>query len=84
MSPITATIIPDTSTVIEAARIAARQGCGLYITPDGRTVVAPQPLPGWQRIGVAVKQMQQMRDAYEQTDATAGCCDMNGIVGRAA
>lgn len=52
---IAATLIPDTATVIEAARLAARQGCALYITPDGRTVVAPQPLPGWQRIGVAIK-----------------------------
>lgn len=56
MNKLAATIIPDTATVIQAARIAARQGCGLYIAPDGRTVVAPQPMPGWQRIGVADKQ----------------------------
>lgn len=55
---IAATIIPDTMSVIQAARLAARQGCGLYITPDGRTVVAPQPLPGWQRIGVAIKRLR--------------------------
>jgi len=76
MNP-SATIIPDTATVIQAARIAARQGCGLYITPDGRTVVAPHALPGWQRIGVALK---RLRDDYDHTDATAGCCD----IGRAA
>lgn len=58
---IAATIIPDTATVIQAARIAARQGCGLYITPDGSTVIAPQPLPGWQRIGVAVKAPRPVR-----------------------
>lgn len=75
---IAATIIPDTATVIQAARIAARQGCALYITPDGRTVVAPQPLPGWQRIGVAIKSPRPVKlwDEYEQTDRSAGCCDM--------
>lgn len=56
MNPIADTIIPDTATVIEAARIAARQGCGPYIAPDGRVVVTPQAMPGWQRIGVADKQ----------------------------
>jgi hypothetical protein len=73
---IAATIIPDTATVIQAAREAERQGCGLYITPDGHTVVAPQPLPGWFRIAV--------RDAYEETDRTAGCCDIDRIGGVAA
>jgi hypothetical protein len=58
---IAATLIPDTATVIQAAHIAARQGCGLYIAPDGRTVIAPQPLPGWQRIGVTVKQARPVR-----------------------
>jgi hypothetical protein len=31
------------------------------------------PLPGWFRIGAA-----DVRDAYEETERTAGCCDLNG------
>ena len=40
---------------------------------DGHTVEwLPVPKPGWYRIGAA-----DVRDAYEDTDRTAGCCDMD-------
>lgn len=74
---VVAHIIPDESRAIDAARLAAMLGLGLYITRKGKTVLAPQAKPGWQRIGAGIK------DAYEQTDATAGCCDMDEIVGAA-
>ena len=45
----------------------------LYTNGD-RLAWLPQPMPGWYRIGAA-----DVRDAYEDTDRTAGCCDMEKI-----
>lgn len=74
---IAAVIIPDTATVLEAARQA--RASNLHLISDGkRTVLSPIVPPGWYKFAVKVK--DSVRDAYEQTDRTAGCCD----IGRAA
>lgn len=74
---IAAVIIPDTATVLEAALQA--RAAGLHLITDGRrTVLSPVIPPGWFRCAVKIK--PSVRDAYELTDATAGCCD----IGRAA
>ncbi len=51
-------MIAATATIIQSARQEARQGCGLYIAPDGQVVVAPQPMPGWQRVGIAALKLK--------------------------
>lgn len=49
------TILPSTTTVAEAARLATARGCGVYLTPHGQAVLAPAAKPGWQRIVVREK-----------------------------
>lgn len=71
---IAAVIIPDTTTVLEAARQARASSLHL-ITNGERTVLSPIVPPGWFK--VAVKAKAGALDAYEQTDRTAGCCDMD-------
>lgn len=71
---IAAVIIPDTTTVLEAARQARASSLHL-ITNGERTVLSPIVPPGWFK--VAVKAKAGVLDAYEQTDRTAGCCDMD-------
>lgn len=56
--------------MIEASRAKHDPACRLY-TDGFRLAWLPRPLPGWFRIGSI-----EVRDAYEQTDATAGCCDI--------
>lgn len=56
--------------MLEASRAVRGPDCKLY-TDGKRLAWLPQRLPGWYRIGGA-----DVRDAYEDTDATAGCCDM--------
>lgn len=52
---------------------------GMHLIHDGREVkVSPIVPPGWFRVAVCV------RDAYEETDRTAGCCDIDRIGGVAA
>lgn len=52
---------------------------GMHLIHDGRHVkVSPIVPPGWFRIAGCV------RDAYEETDRTAGYCDMNQLGGAAA
>lgn len=70
---ICAVIIPDTATVMDAARQA--KASNLHLICDGkRTVLSPIVPPGWFKI--AVKAKAGVLDAYEQTDRSAGCCDM--------
>lgn len=42
--------------LIDVARRAHRAGAALYLRPDGQIVVAAQPLPGWTRVGVGVRE----------------------------
>lgn len=60
--------------MLEASRVVRDPSCKLY-TDGHRLAWLPKPMPGWFRIGAA-----DVRDAYEDCDATAGCCD----IGRAA
>lgn len=74
---LTAVILPARATVreaiVEALGVPHEPACRLYT--NGRSVAwLPRPLPGWYRIGAA-----DVRDAYEATDLTAGCCDMEKI-----
>ena len=56
--------------ILEASRMQRDPSCKLYT--DGRRMAwLPRRLPGWFRIGAA-----DVSDAYEQTDRTAGCCDI--------
>lgn len=48
--------LPRDVTAVEAANTAAESGCGLFITRDGEAKCAPQPQPGWQRVGVFIKE----------------------------
>ena len=63
---------PTVRDVIKAAlAVPHAPDCRLYT--DGRNVEwLPQPRPGWYKLAAV-----EVRDAYEQTDATAGCCDMD-------
>lgn len=56
--------------MLEASRLVREPHCKLYT--DGRRLAwLPRALPGWFRIGAA-----DLRDAYEETDATASCCSL--------
>jgi hypothetical protein len=51
---ITAIHVPAESELLEAFTSAAARG--MYLITDGkRTVISPQVLPGWHRLGVTVK-----------------------------
>ncbi len=64
--------------ILEASRMQRDPSCKLYT--DGRRMAwLPRRLPGWFRIAAA-----DARDAYEDCDASAGCCDMNEIGGGVA
>lgn len=57
MNKITAVIIPDTATVMEAAQQAAARR--LHLLTDGRRVVlSPIVMPGWHRLAVKIKPPQ--------------------------
>lgn len=67
--------LPATLAKLERAAIEG----GMHLIHDGRHVkVSPIVPPGWFRIAGCV------RDAYEETDRTAGCCDIDRIGGVAA
>lgn len=72
---LTAVILPPQENfrlaMLEASRAVRDPSCKLY-TDGHRVAWLPRPLPGWYRIGAA-----DVRDAYEDTDRTAGCCDMD-------
>lgn len=74
---LTAVILPPRDklhpAMLEASRAIRDPACKLY-TNGERLAWLPTPLPGWYRIGAA-----DVRDAYEATDLTAGCCDMEKI-----
>jgi hypothetical protein len=57
--------------IVDAIGIPHEPSCRLY-TDGHRVAWLPRPIPGWFRLAAA-----EVRDAYEQTDATAGCCDMD-------
>lgn len=50
------TVIPNTTTVLEAANQAAASHLHLVIDKNGRTLLTPIMLPGMQKIGVHHKQ----------------------------
>lgn len=72
---IAAVILPEREQIkpamIEASRVVRDPACKLY-TNGHRLAWLPRRLPGWYRIGAA-----DVRDAYEDTDRTAGCCDIS-------
>lgn len=58
--------------VIEALSVPREPSCRLYT--DGRRVAwLPRKLPGWYKLAAV-----EVRDPYEETDATASCCDIEG------
>lgn len=69
-----AVILPERAqlkpAMLEASRAVRDPSCKLY-TDGHRLAWLPRRLPGWFRIGAA-----DVLDAYEQTDRSAGCCDM--------
>lgn len=76
---ILAVIIPDNATVLDVARQA--KASNLHIINNGqRTVLSPVVPPGWFKMAVKVKNADGVLDAYEQTDSSASCCDMNEAV----
>lgn len=70
----TAVILPPRAqlkpAMLEASRAVRDPSCKLY-TDGHRLAWLPRRLPGWFRIGAA-----DVRDAYDATDRSAGCCDM--------
>lgn len=71
---IAAVILPEREQIkpamIEAGRAVRDPACKLY-TNGHRLAWLPRRLPGWYRIGAA-----DVRDAYEDCDRTATCCDI--------
>jgi hypothetical protein len=59
--------------ILEASRMQREPSCKLY-TDGHRLAWLPRSLPGWYRIAAA-----DVRDAYEDCDATAGCCDLGNL-----
>ena len=59
--------------MLEASRAARDPSCKLY-TDGHRLAWLPKRMPGWFRIAAA-----DVRDAYEECDATAGCCDVGRV-----
>jgi len=74
---LTAVILPPRDklhpAMLEASRAVRDPACKLY-TDGHRLAWLPNPMPGWFRIAAA-----DVRDAYEDTGRTAGCCDMEKI-----
>ena len=70
----TAVILPPREmlkpAMLEASRAVRDPACKLY-TDGHRLAWLPRRLPGWFRIGAA-----DVRDSYDATDRSAGCCDM--------
>lgn len=58
--------------ILEASRMQREPHCRLY-TDGKRLAWLPRQIPGWFRIGAA-----DIRGPYEETDATASCCDIEG------
>lgn len=56
------TVIPNTTTVLEAANQAAAAHLHLVIDRHGRTLLTPILLPGMQKIAVHNKQTRAARD----------------------
>ena len=54
------TVIPNTTTVLEAANQAAAAHLHLVIDRNGRTLLTPILLPGMQKIAVNNKQAQRV------------------------
>lgn len=52
--PIT-TILPGATRVVDAVAMAANQGAGLWLTDQGRVVIAPQGRPGWMRLPLKMR-----------------------------
>jgi hypothetical protein len=46
------TILPSTTRVSDAVRLAHHQGAGLYLTRAGKVIVAPFSRPGWRRLNI--------------------------------
>ena len=61
---------PVRDSVTAALAVAHRPDCHLY-TDGHRVAWLPRALPGWFKLAAI-----EIRDAYEQTDATEDCCDM--------
>jgi len=59
--------------MLDASRAVRPPNAKLY-TNGHRLAWLPRPLPGWYRIGAA-----DVRDAYEDCDALAGCCDVGRV-----
>lgn len=55
--PIT-TIIPSSTRVCDAVRMAQQRGAGLWLTPSGRMVVATHGRPGWRKLPIRVDRME--------------------------
>ena len=59
--------------ILEASRMQREPHCRLY-TDGFRLAWLPKQIPGWFRIAAA-----DIRDAYEDCEATAGCCDIGSV-----
>ena len=46
------TILPGSTRVSDAVRLAHHQGAGLYLTRAGKVIVAPFARPGWRRLNI--------------------------------
>lgn len=57
----TLAIIPDSATVIAAARQAAASHLHLVIDRDGQTKLTPVLLPGMQKIAVGIKRQAEKK-----------------------
>lgn len=52
------TILPGTTRVSDAVRLAHHQGAGLYLTRAGKVIVAPIGRPGWLRLPIKTPETQ--------------------------
>lgn len=49
-------ILPASMRAVDAQQFAQAKGCKLYINRKGRVIAAPCARPGWQRVGVFVRE----------------------------
>lgn len=47
-------ILPDDISALDAGRLAREQRCGLFVTREGKFVIAQHAHAGWQRAGMGL------------------------------
>jgi len=53
------TILPGSTRVSEAVRLAHQRHAGLYLTRSGRAIIAPTGRPGWLHLRISNPEIAQ-------------------------